>query len=418
LFDRFFDSIGANRVVVALSVARLGDALGNSILFVVIPLYVAKLPSNVIHVPDTVLVGILISLYGLTNSLLQPIVGAFIDRTSRRKPFIVAGLALMGVGTLAFVIAGRFVSLVLIRMLQGVGVALTVPAALALLATSTQKRTRGGSMGIYTSMRMVGLAIGPLIGGALLDRLGFNAAFFTGAGFIALGLVLVQLWVHEVPADVSEEKARPFRVFDRGLLTAGIIGLSIATFIMASSFAMMGALEAQFNQRLNQTAFGFGIAFSALMISRLIFQVPLGWLSDRIGRKPLVIVGLILMAPSTILLGLAGTTLALTGYRVFQGLASAAIAAPAFALAGDLASRGGEGRQMSLITTGFGFGIAVGPLVAGVLAVYSFELPFVVGGVLCLIGAWIVFTYVPETVHRRKERAKQLLEQRSPADGD
>jgi MFS family permease len=418
LSSRFLDSIGANRVVVALSVARLGDALGNSILFVVIPLYVAKLPSRLLPFPDTVLVGILISLYGLTNSILQPIVGAFIDRTSRRKPFIMAGLVLMGVGTLAFVIAGQFVSLVLIRMLQGVGVALTVPAALALMATATEKRSRGGSMGIYTSMRMVGLAIGPLIGGALLDRLGFNSAFFTGAGFIALGLLLVQLWVKEVPADVSDEKARPFRVFDRALLTAGIIGLSIATFIMASSFSMMGALETQFNQRLGQTALGFGVAFSALMVSRLIFQVPLGWLSDRIGRKPLVIVGLILMAPSTILLGLAGTTFQLTGYRVFQGLASAAIAAPAFALAGDLARRGGEGRQMSLITTGFGFGIAVGPLVAGVLAVYSFELPFIVGGALSLAGAWIVLHYVPETVHREQERVMQRREQQSPAEGD
>jgi MFS family permease len=435
LFSRFFDSIGANRVVVALSVARMGDALGNSILFVVIPLYVAALPSRVFSLPDTVLVGILISLYGLANSVLQPIVGAFLDRVSRRKPFIMAGLVLMGAGTLAFVIAGQFVSLLVIRMLQGVGVALTVPASLALMATSTEKRTRGGSMGIYTSMRMVGLAIGPLIGGFLHDAYGFNAAFFTGAGFIALGLIMVQLWVKEVPADVSEEKARPFRVFNPALLTAGILGLAFATFVMASSFSMMGALENQFNQRLNENALGFGIAFSALMVSRLIFQVPLGWLSDRIGRKPIVIAGMILLAPATVLLGFAATTPQLTGYRVFQGLASAAVAAPAFALAGDLASRGGEGRVMSMVTTGFGLGIALGPLLAGVLAVVAFELPFLIGGVLCLIGGWVVFHFVPETVHRtqeesrpstrqstgpqeKEERRKELKEQTSAADGD
>jgi MFS family permease len=65
-----------------------------------------------------------------------------------------------------------------------------------------------------------------------------------------------------------------------------------------------------------------------------------------------------------------------------------------------MARAGGEGRQMSLITLGFGLGIALGPLLAGLLAVYSFPLPFVVVGLLNLVGAWIVFRYVPETVRR------------------
>jgi MFS family permease len=53
---------------------------------------------------------------------------------------------------------------------------------------------------------------------------------------------------------------------------------------------------------------------------------------------------------------------------------------------------------MSLMAMGFGLGIALGPLIAGFLAVYAFELPFVVGGVLCLAGAWVVFRFVPETI--------------------
>jgi MFS family permease len=186
-------------------------------------------------------------------------------------------------------------------------------------------------------------------------------------------------------------------------LTAGIVGLGLATFVMASSFSMMTTLEAQFNARLQQTAIGFSIAFSALMVSRLIFHIPLGRLSDHIGRKPLIIGGLLLMAPATILLGLAGTTLQLTGVRLFQGLASAGIAAPAFALAADLSQAGGEGRQMSIITMGFGLGLALGPLLAGVLVLAFFELPFLVGGLLSVVGAWIVYRFVPETIVREKK---------------
>jgi MFS family permease len=393
-------SIGGNRVVIALSAARLGDAIGNSILFIVLPIFVSKLPAPLIPFPQTVRVGLLISMFGLVNSVLQPFAGAFIDRVGRRKPFILGGLILMAIATLGFALVGRFSTLLLMRSLQGIGVALTIPAALALMTGSSEKETRGGSMGIYTTSRMVGFAAGPLLGGALYDHFGFNTAFFAGAAFIVLAIVLVQLWIQEkAPKPSSEGNPGKFRIIEPSLLSAGILGVSFATFVMASGFSMMSALENQFNARLNISAFLFSIAFSALLFSRIFTQVPLGRLSDRIGRKPIIIAGLILLGPSTALLGYATSVTQLVILRLFQGLGSAAVAAPAFAVAADLAQAGGEGRQMSVITMGFGLGIALGPLVAGVLAVYSFVLPFIIGGVFSLIGAWAVYRYVPETVN-------------------
>jgi MFS family permease len=418
LTTRLADSMGVNRVVFTLSIARLADALGNSVLFIVIPLYVARLPAPWFPLPDSVRVGLLISLYGLVNSAFQPIMGALSDRMSRRKPFILGGLILMGSGTFAFAFAGRFTDLLLLRSLQGLGVALTIPASMALIATATTKQTRGGSMGVYSTMRMVGFAAGPLIGGLLQVYFGFNAAFYTGAAFLLLSAILVQLWVDEAPVDVSAAAAGPFRIIDRELLAGGILGLGIATFLMASAFSMMGTLENEFNARLQQTVLGFSIAFSALTFSRLLVQVPLGRLSDRVGRKPLIVIGLILMAPATALLGEAGTTFQLTGLRIFQGIASAGIAAPAFALAADLSRAGGEGRQMSILTVGFGLGIALGPLIAGILAVLFFELPFLVGGVMSLVGAWVVYHYVPETVYAKHGQAMVLVQETLPVEQD
>ncbi len=391
-----------NRTVLALSVARLGDAIGNSILFIALPLYVAALPAPAFHVPETMRVGFLISLYGLVNSGVQPVSGALIDRVGRRKPFILAGLVIMAAGTLAFILATRFLDLLVLRALQGVGVALTIPGSMALMASVTKRETRGSAMGVYTTTRMIGFGLGPILGGWIQDSYGMTATFLCGGAFLVVAIVLVQLWVHDPPAATPAKGApRPvFRLFDRSLYSAGILGAGVATFIMAMAFTLMTTLEKQFNTRLHQTAFGFGLAFSALMISRLAFQVPLGALSDRIGRKPLIIGGLALLAPSTAALGIVTSTLQLSGARVAQGLASAAVAAPAFAVAGDLARAGGEGRQMSVLTMGFGLGLALGPLLAGVLAVWFFELPFLVGGALCLVGAWVVFRYVPETVHR------------------
>jgi MFS family permease len=384
----------------------LGDAIGNSILFIVIPLYVAALPAPWFHIPESVRVGILISLYGIVNSALQPVTGAMSDHYRRRKVFILAGLLVMAVATFLFIFATRFVDLLVLRSVQGIGLALTLPASMALMAQSTQKSSRGGAMGIYSTMRIVGFGAGPLIGGALHVRYGFNATFVVGTGFVVLGMILVQLWVPEErtpPPTVVEQ--RGLQLANRPLLSPGLLGLGAATFVMASVFTMMSTLEVQFNERLDQTAFAFSVAFSALMVTRLLSQIPLGHLSDRVGRKPLIVMGLLLMAPATALMGEVTSSAQLTGLRLIQGLASAGIAAPAFALAADLTSAGGEGRQMSIITMSFGLGIAVGPLIAGILAVVSFELPFLIGGLLSLIAAWIVRRYVPETVHRGRMAA-------------
>lgn len=389
---------GVNKTILAISFARFTDALGNSLLFILLPIYIASIPTPNLNWPEPVLVSVVIALYGLVNTLLQPIIGVVTDRVSSRKPLITVGLLLMAGGTLAFVFSNQYSNLLLIRALQGVGVALTVPASLALINSTTVKETRGRAMGFYSTLRLIGFAIGPLVGGFLHVKFGFNTAFFVGAGVIFLGTILVHFFVHDdarINNPVGEIHV-PF--FDPQIWNRDMISLAAALFMMASSYSMMGALENEFNARLQQTALGFGIAFSALTVSRMLVQTPLGYLSDKIGRKPLIIAGMILMAPTTVLLGYVGTTLQLTGARALQGITSAAIASPALALAGDLSSEEGQGRQMSIVTMGFFMGITIGPLIAGLLTTYAFALPFYIGGGMLLIGAFIVYRFVPDSI--------------------
>ena len=389
--------LGVNGEVLALSLARLGDGVGNSILIVVIPLYVARLPSSWLHLRQSLLIGILLSVYGFVNSATQPVAGLLVDRLGHRKRFIQGGLLLMAVATASMVWAGRYLHLLGLRALQGVGFAFTLPASLSILKRSTVRESRGSAMGFFTTARMVGFSIGPLLGGFLQVRFGFAAAFLTGAAFIVLAMWCVQAWVVEPPAaEVTAAAAGggPSGLFDRSLLTGELLTLAAGTFVMATTIAMMSAVENQMNRRLEQTALGFGVAFSALTVTRLLTQVPLGKLSDRIGRRPLIVAGLLLLAPATALLGITHTTLELTGARLLQGVASAAIAAPGFALAADVSRAGGEGRQMSILTMGFALGIAAGPLIAGLLAHWWLELPFLVGGGMSLLVAWATLRMV------------------------
>ena len=77
-----------------------------------------------------------------------------------------------------------------------------------------------------------------------------------------------------------------------------------------------------------------------------------------------------------------------------------------------------EGGQLNIATTRFGLGIALGPLIAGVMATVLFELPFIIGGALTLVGAWIVYRYVPETVHRRESGAIKVHGAVQPVDSE
>jgi MFS family permease len=407
--------------VLALSFARMADALGNSLLIVLLPLYIAEQPSTLLNIPVEAQVGLVVSLYGFLFAFSQPLMGWATDRAGRRKPFIMAGLTVMMMATLGFIFAHQYIWIVILRCLQGLGVAMIIPSVLALIAGVTEKRTRGNAMGVYSTFRMVGFAMGPLLGGLLHVYFGFNAAFLVGAGFLVVAILLVHFTVKEAPAAV--EKVRP-GIEGEGMVEKGIgagaeegggafrvptattLALMASTIVMASSLSMIAALETEFNARLSQTALGFGIAFSALTVARLFVQIPVGRLSDRIGRKKLIVLGLVALAPLTFLFGHVGTTMQLINLRLLQGVATALIAAPAFALAADLARKGGEGREMSFLTMGFGLGMGVGPLIAGVLGGYlGFEVPFYVVGAMCLVAAWVVAIWAEESIEPRPIRS-------------
>jgi MFS family permease len=395
--------------VVALSFARMADALGNSLLIIVLPLYIAAQPSSWLSLPREAMVGLVISLYGFVFALGQPFAGAASDRLGRRKPFILAGLALMTLATLGFIFADEYAWIIVLRCLQGVGVALIIPSVLAIISGVTEKRNRGNAMGVYSTFRMIGFASGPLLAGFIQVHFGFNATFLVGGAFLIVALVLVQTTVTERPISAEEPKGRerrpraarrkPDTALPGFIPSWTLLALMFSTIVLASSLSMISALENEFNERLSQTAIGFGLAFSALTVARLFVQIPIGRLSDRIGRKRLIIGGMVALAPLTVLFGYVTSTEQLVGLRLLQGVATAGVASPAFALAGDLARKGGEGREMGFVTMGFGLGLGVGPLAAGGLAGYlGFTVPFYVVGALSLLAAGLVWRWAEESI--------------------
>jgi MFS family permease len=130
-------------------------------------------------------------------------------------------------------------------------------------------------------------------------------------------------------------------------------------------------------------------------------------LADEYGRRPFIIAGFALLAPSVLAQGLIplvttpGTLVGpglMLASRLVQGVAVAMVFAPGLAVAGDLARDGRSGTTLSVLTMAFGLGVAFGPLVSGFLFSFGLLAPFAFGAGLAVVALVLTVTQVEETL--------------------
>ncbi|MFB6080291.1 MAG: MFS transporter [Haloferacaceae archaeon] len=405
--------------------ARAADSLGNSFLIVVLPLFIDHLLAGTggagtvvvgglgMHATLTqgLAAGIVLSMFGFLNSLGQPFAGRLSDRTGRRRVFVLFGLAVLAVTSVAYAFAGTYLDLVVIRAIQGIGVAFTIPATVALVNELATTETRGNNMGVFNTFRLLGFGLGPVVAGGVISGgpyhpvgatlSGYDAAFAIAALGALVSFTLILFLVSDPEAvETDDEGDLDLAVFDaeRDALLDPVFTLGLASLFMAIGIALLSAIEAAVNAHLHQGAFLFGVEFAAFVLAQVVLQAPIGSASDEYGRKPFVLGGLLLLVPSTFAQGFVATPWAMVVARAVQGVAGAAVFAPALALAGDYARAGQSGTQLSVLTMAFGLGVAIGPLLSGALASVSYSAPFVLGALLALLGAVLVHTQVEDVV--------------------
>ncbi|GKZ16018.1 MFS transporter [Haladaptatus sp. T7] len=403
-----------DRRVVALGIARMADAVGNSFLIVVLPLYVASgaVTGEAFGFTEAFVSGLVLALFGLVSSVVQPIAGRLSDRAGIRKLFVIIGLAILAVTDVAFSIAGSYVSLMLIRMVQGVAAALTITASIALVNELSASTNRGGNMGIYNAFRLTGFGAGPLAAGIIVEGgpyqlpigndiqlSGFDAAFATAAFAALVSILLVHVLVSdpEETAPTSDDVALAIQDPTGRHLLDPIFTLGLATLAMSTCIALLAPIQPTVNNRLDQGPILFSIQFAAFIGALAVTQPIVGSVSDRVGRRLFIIAGLAFLIPTTLVQGVVVEPWQMIVARVLQGVSGAMVFAPALALAGDLAQKGQSGAQLSVLTVAFGLGISFGQLASGFLIRYGFITPFAFGGALATIGVILVSTQVEES---------------------
>jgi EmrB/QacA subfamily drug resistance transporter len=243
-----------------------------------------------------------INAYLLPLSALLLLGGAAGDRYGRRR-LLVGGTALFAIASILCALAPDLNLLLAGRALQGIGAAILMPNSLAILGASFSGEARGRAIGIWASMGAVMAAIGPVLGGWLIDVVGWRAIFFINlplaAGAIMLGLIFVQ---------DSHDRERPALDIPGGLLATAALGALTWGLTIGSGHAGWTAFA------ISGVAAGLALLLAFIGVERLRGEramMPLAMFGSA------SFIGLTLL--TLLLYGALGAVMVLVPYVLIQG---------------------------------------------------------------------------------------------------
>ena len=307
--------------------------------------------------------GVLVAAYA-AGVILWSIPGALLTVRLGPRRGVMLGLAMLALSSVAFGVFDSILLLDLSRLAQGAAAAMCWTASLAWLVAATSPERRGEVIGVAIGVALVGALLGPVIGGgaAVVGRavmFGACAGLIGALAVVALALEAPERFVDQ-PVRMLFRAARD-RTVGAGLWLLALPGLLLGTVIV------LGPL------RLEQAGWGV-LGITVTFVVAAAFEATAnpvaGRLSDRIGRIPVLRVGLAAAAGSALVVPLVDDRWATAGVIVAAAVSYSLFWSPSIALVMDRAEQLGLSTTMSLGLTNLAFapGALAGSALAGALA--------------------------------------------------
>lgn len=366
--------------------ARTGYQMGKS---PVLPLFASALGAG----PEVS--GITVAVSTTTGLIISPLIGTLSDLYGRRR-LLIAGTAIFALIPFLYLAVETPTHLLVLRLVHGFGTAIYGPVMAAMVADMFDQH-RGEYMGWYRAVRTASYLLGPLLGGLVLFLGDFRLAW-ASVGLLGLVAFLPTIALPQesknsgkvgkqgvsLPA-FGQHLSQAFR--DPVLLALGMVQAALYLGLRANkAFLPIYAVDVGMNPAQ------IGAIFSIQVAASMVMQPAGGYLSDRLGRKPLILFGLVLVAGTLPLMVMTESLAVLVLLSVFLGLGEAAIMPSMLTIGVELSEEGSYGSTLGMLDAMDNVGKALGPILAGVLlGWFSYPVGFsIIAGLLVIVAVGFV----------------------------
>ena len=330
-------------------------------------------------------VGVMLGINRLIRLPGNPLIGARLDRVGRRRLFLL-GMALGTCSTLGYGLVTGFLPFLLTRLLWGIAWTLINVGGMTMVQDISTRANRGRLIGIYHAWMLVGFAAGPLLGGFLVDTVGFRTTMQLYAVTAAAGLLIAVLALPETQPERADVPLEERAVWAPGALQRiqGTLRRNprlLAVLLLTLIFQFVGEgialstlnllLIERFGPQVTVGALALGVASATGVLSALRSVIagstgPLaGLLSDRRNERGFVLMGSLMSgAAGFALLGMARSLPLIVLAIILSAASAGAGMASLTAAMGDLAPTRRRGTVMGAYATAGDIGSAAGPFLA------------------------------------------------------
>ena len=337
--------------------------------------------------------GISAMAYALTSTLAAPWMGVLADRFGRR-PIILFSLAAYVVAFSGYLFATSAWLLIVLRGLAGIFTSGLVPTIISIVGDLTPEECRAKWIGIVNGGSSAGWIIGPLLGGLLYDHFGYGVPLTVSVTLATGALLLAVFQIPETqPTHNRPAREHPGSKMLKALHISPFPSLLTFPLLLMICFGVMfvwAFIEPQFMfyayNNLRWTSSHLGLVMSTYGIALTFGEFALGPLSDRLGRKPVLVLGLILYSAQFIGLAFFHEAIAIAACFVLAGLGNALYDPAVSAHILDITPSEYKARIMGLKSTAGSLGSMLGPaLVVLFTPIFSPRVVFLIATTLVFL---------------------------------